>query len=237
MVCLNAQGFIKHKDEIENVLIGRLRPSIMGFTETHVTNMIEDHELEIEGYVCVRGDSKSNRTGGVLLYVERTIKFDVIAINICDSNWWSLTIRVNGKNYKGTLMLVYHSPSGSDAKFIEFLEEICNDDLLNGSVILMGDFNIDMKVKNYCQNKLIRIMNSVGLKQLVNEPTRIVNTSETIIDLVFTNEEIEVTVEHEPRITDHSVIIVYWGVCEKKNESRVIVSSIVIIREWIRKNL
>lgn len=51
MVCLNAQGFLKHKDEIENVLIGRLRPSIMGFTETHVTNMIEDHELEIEGYV------------------------------------------------------------------------------------------------------------------------------------------------------------------------------------------
>lgn len=224
MVCLNAQGFIKHKDEIENVLIGKFRPSIMGFTETHVTNMIEDRELEIKGYVCVREDSKSNRTGGVILYVESTIKFEVIAINTCDSNWWSLTIRVNDKNYKGTLMLFYHSPSGSDAKFIEFLEEICNDDLLNGSVILMGDFNIDMKVKNYCQNKLIRIMNSVGLKQLVNEPTRIVNTSETIIDLVFTNEEIEVTVEHEPRITDHSVIVVYWGVCEKKSESRVIVS-------------
>jgi len=48
--------------------------------------------------------------------------------------------------------------------YIVFLEEICNDNLLNDSVILMGNFNIDMKIKNYYQNKLIRIMNSVGLK-------------------------------------------------------------------------
>jgi len=80
--------------------------------------------------------------------------------------------------------------------------------LLNGNVILIGNFNIDMKVKNYCQNKLIRVMNSVGLKQLVNEPTRIVNTLETI-DLVFTNEEIEITIEHEPKIMDYSMIVLY----------------------------
>lgn len=49
-----------------------------------------------------------------------------------------------------------------------------------------------MKVNNYCQNRLTRVMNSVGLKQLVNEPTRIVNYSETIIDLIFTNMEVEV---------------------------------------------
>ena len=73
----------------------------------------------------------------------------------------------------------------------------------------MDNFNIDMKIKNYCQNKLIRIMNSVGLKQLVNEPTRIVNTLETIINLIFTNEEIEVIIEHESKITDHSVIVLY----------------------------
>jgi len=41
-------------------------------------------------------------------------------------------------------MLVYYLSSSSDANFIEFLEEICNDDLLNSSsVILMDDFNIE----------------------------------------------------------------------------------------------
>jgi len=45
-------------------------------------------------------------------------------------------------------MLVYHSPNSSDAEFLDFLEETCCNELLNGSVIIMGDFNIDMKIKN-----------------------------------------------------------------------------------------
>jgi len=36
----------------------------------HVTHMVENHKLEINGHVCVRGNSESSRTGGVLLYVE-----------------------------------------------------------------------------------------------------------------------------------------------------------------------
>lgn len=61
-------------------------------------------------------------------------------------------------------MLVYYSPSGSDACVLDFLEEMSNNDLLNGNIIIMGDFNIDMKIKNYCQKKEMKIMNSVGLK-------------------------------------------------------------------------
>jgi len=91
MICLNAQGFIKHEDEneyeIENILLEKFGSNIMGFTEIHVTNIIEDHELEIKGYICVKGDSESNRTENVLLYIESIIKFEVIVINICDSNW------------------------------------------------------------------------------------------------------------------------------------------------------
>ena len=116
-MCLNVQGFLKHKDEIENVLLGEFRPDIMGFTETHVTDAVVDHELEIDGYVCVRGDSESSRTGGVLLYVDKSIKFEIMAINKCERNWWTITIKINDKNYRGSLMLIYHSPSGSDASF------------------------------------------------------------------------------------------------------------------------
>jgi len=80
-----------------------------------------------------------------------------------------------------------------------------------------------MKVKNYNQNKLTRIMYSIGLRQLVNEPTRIVNTSETIIDLIFTNEKVDVIMKHEPRIADHSIIVLQWNVNVKKRENRTIV--------------
>ena len=35
----------------------------------------------------MKGDSESNRTESVLLYIESIIKFEVIVIDICDSNW------------------------------------------------------------------------------------------------------------------------------------------------------
>jgi len=53
-------------------------------------------------------------------------------------------------------------------------------------------------------------MQAVGCKQLVQEPTRLVKNSETIIDLVFSNVEAEIVVLHEPKITDHSTIVIYW---------------------------
>jgi len=71
-------------------------------------------------------------------------------------------------------MLVYHSPSGSDAAFIGYLmEESCDRVLRSDSFIVMEDFNIDMKVQGYIQDKLRKTMNSAGLSQLVKEATRI----------------------------------------------------------------
>lgn len=48
----------------------------------------------------------------------------------------------------------------------------------NDDVIIMGDFNVDMNVNNCIRNRLVRIMDSLGLKQLVKEATRIVQNSE-----------------------------------------------------------
>jgi len=127
MICLNVQGFIKHKDEIENVYLHRFRPSILRFTKTHVTNMIEDHQLDIDGYVCMKGDSESSRMRGVLLYVDKEIKFEMITVNKSAGNWWTIMIKISDKNYNGILMLVYHLPS--DADFMYFREEMCNNNI------------------------------------------------------------------------------------------------------------
>jgi len=101
---------LRHKDEIVNVLIKELRPEVIGLTETHVTRQVEDHELYIDGYVCVRGDSESSRTGGVLLYLDNRINFDMRTVERDEGNWWSVMVNVKERDYKGVIMLVYHSP-------------------------------------------------------------------------------------------------------------------------------
>ena len=216
-MCLNAQGFLRHKDEIENVIVQIFRPYVIGFTETHITSDVGDHELQIMGYKCVRGNSESSRTGGVLLYVDRRAKYKIIATDANERNWWAIKIIICDINCKFLLMLIYHSPNSGDAAFLDFLEESWNGDLLSGNVIIMGDFNINMKINNYCQNKLTKIANAARLRQLVNEPTRITSDSETIIDLVFTNLDISVEIKHEPKVTDHSALVLYYNCIEKQD--------------------
>lgn len=47
-------------------------------------------------------------------------------------------------------------------------------------------------------------MASLGMKQYVNEPTRVTNNSQTIINLCFANNKVQVQVIQEPKITDHA---------------------------------
>jgi len=51
---------------------------------------------------------------------------------------------------------------------------------------------------------------------LVKEATRITNISETIIDLVFSNIDLQVEVWHEPKITNHSMVVLNGNINEVK---------------------
>jgi len=61
-------------------------------------------------------------------------------------------------------------------------------------------------------------MLSLGMKQYVNEPTRITKNSQTIINLIFANSNKTVQITHEPKITDHAWLKVELSA--NKNESK-----------------
>jgi len=213
------QAFLRHKDKIE-VILHRIAPSFTEFTDTHVTQEVQDHELYISGYACVRGNSETSKTGGVFLYIKEKIKYIIVSVESCDRNWWAITIRLAEISLNVSIMLIYHSPSGSNAAFVEYLEKSCDRALMSDSFIVMGDFNIDMKVQGYTQDKLRRTLNSVGLSQLVKKATRITSKYETMIDLVFSNMDLQIEVSHEPKIADHSMVVLNWNIKEAKGENQ-----------------
>lgn len=92
--------------------------------------------------------------------MDKRIKYKIIAIENYERNWWSIIVKVMENCYKGMIMLLYHSSNNSDAVFIDCLEEACTSDMLNDNIIVMGDFNIDMKLKKYVQGRIIRIMDA-----------------------------------------------------------------------------
>jgi len=101
-------------------------------------------------------------------------------------------------------MIIYHSPSASHGDFMRFLEDTVEELIIKGECMIIGDFNIDLMIDSFYAKKLLTTMLRLGMKQYVNEPTRITKDSQTITDLIFANNNKTVRVIHEPKITDHA---------------------------------
>ena len=71
---------------------------------------------------------------------------------------------------------------------------------LSKEIILIGDFNVNWDDKKDRQN-LKRITDNFNLEQLVEKPTRITGTSQTRIDLIFSNKHNRIEL-----LADHNII-------------------------------
>lgn len=137
------------------------------------------------------------------LHIRDDVKYEIVLVKKIASNCWCIVIEIKEKLYKGVIMVIYHSPSASHGDFVRFLEDIVEELVIKGECMII-DFNIDFGINSFYTNKLQTVMASLGMKQYVNEPTRVTNNSQTIIDLCFANNKVQVQVIQEPKITDHA---------------------------------
>jgi len=112
-------------------------------------------------------------------------------------------ITLKGSLYNGVLMTIYYSSSASDAEFIGFLENAMEDLMLGKECIVMGVFNIDFMIDSFYKRKLQDLMHNIDIQQYVKRPMRITESSRSLIDLIFSNKEVEVNVLNEPKVTNH----------------------------------
>jgi len=204
LIHLNAQSFLAHKDEIEELIINK-KPLVACLTETRVTNDINDSELIIDNYNYVRVDSVNRYTGGIIVYFRNDLQVKIINNKNYSSSTWNLTFSIQLIN-EIIISVVYHSPSASDALFMDILKEIIVDFAENKQFILLGDLNIDISKNNYYSKKLQSIMGELGLKNYVPTFTRVTNNSQTMIDLAYSNEFLNCDVWDSPKITDHDIL-------------------------------
>jgi hypothetical protein len=83
----------------------------------------------------------------------------------------------------------YRAPNNPVENYITELENVIHKLPNNSEFILLGDFKIDLSKNNRSPFK--RLLNNLScqlhLDQLITEPTRITETSQTTIDLIFIN--------------------------------------------------
>lgn len=171
---------------------------------------MSDTLYDIPNYGLVRQDRSISRGGGVCWYVHNKYRFKVINLEpINNIQLEQLWISVRIKNYKYGFGVVYVPPA-TDMSFLEDLDNtLCQINTEVDKVVLVGDFNIDLLKTTRQSTKLINLLATYSLIQVVSQPTRITATSQTLLDVICLSEDIE----HEPckevdllNMTDHLLV-------------------------------
>lgn len=220
LIYLNAQSLIAHKDQIVYE-IAKIYPSLILLSEARVTSDIQTCEVAIDQYHILRCDSVNRHTGGVVMYIKHGIEYSGIEQGVKVGNYWYMFANVTLKQVKWKVGVLYRSPSGNIQEFLEDFEILCETlSSKNQRFIIVGDFNINFKDDSFYCKKLKNLITIFGFEQIVNEFTRCVDTSNSLIDLVITNcNSVKCVVYDSPKITDHSIISVKMLTCSMQSNN------------------
>ena len=122
-----------------------------------------------------------------------------------------LVVEIKKPRSKSVLVSTWYRPPDSPmSQFIEFEKMIGSFDAENLEYFLLGDLNVDLisTTASPIKNKLKEILDIYGIKQLINEPTRITSSSRTLINLYLINSPSHVVDAGvlSLSISDHSLI-------------------------------
>ena len=169
---------MKHLDELR-VLAEQHELDILTINETKIDTDIDDHEILIDGYHVERLD-RNKFGGGVAIYMHKIINHKVRNDPMI-YDLESISVKVTIGMHKPFIVTSLYLPNHTVEYFNKLESVIANIDLEKRESILTGDTNSDfLKPTNYIVH-LKRLMKTYGLTQLIKEPTRTTQTTQTII--------------------------------------------------------
>lgn len=186
---LNIRSLKKHFDEFILYLheIKTENIDLMILSETWNVDEIKD--FSIKGFKTF-SDSRQNKNDGVVLYIRDTIVSNVEYIKLSETIILRVTFKI--KQHWFGVNGIYRPPSTNIVNFLndydQFLRYINQK---NFNEILVGDMNID--ISNDLDNNVNQYKNILALYgyiSCINRPTRVTQTSQTIIDHIFVRNNI-----------------------------------------------
>ena len=157
----------------------------------------DNEDINIKGFKLVRVDHPNNiKRGGVCAYAR-----DFLPVRIVSNHHLSecLNLEINLKSKKGYLLSLYRSPNQNPDEFelsLTNLENLLADITYRNPhfMLLLGDFNAKSKMwfindqSSREVSQLESLTSLYGMKQLIAEPSHVLENSSSCIDLIFTNQ-------------------------------------------------
>ena len=148
-----------------------------------VIGQITNELVNIPGFIVYRKDRPSHG-GGVLIYIKETLPHtycpDLTNFNNTEVVW----VRIDNKSSPS----FYVSCVYNDENYYQcMLNNFENVLAKNKEIVILGDLNINYILdENLCENQAHFIETLFCCKQLIVEPTRVTQSSQSVIDHIYT---------------------------------------------------
>lgn len=213
----NVRSFLPKVDSIKLWLLGQ-DLDVATFSESWLNSSIQTSLLALDSYDVIRLDrSTGHRGGGLLTLINKNKKIicdplKLTHLNISNKNAEIQVLQIKPGHIKKMVILnCYRPPSGNIDAFMDHIYNILDqiNKLNEYKIYVCGDFNIDYGQPNLPGFKKLKAFQSkYGLMQLINCPTRVTASTNSILDLIFTNcKAIKQAAPQEINISDHEPVI------------------------------
>ena len=163
--------------------------SIIGVSETKIISGKNlDFNPNIPGYIFEYAPTPL-ASGGVGLYINYSLKYTVIE-KTSNEAFQALWIEIHSSQKCNIICGIVYRQHNSPQRFQEYFDETLEKLIAsNKSVYIMGDFNINLlhaESSRYAQEFLLSLQ-SFSFTPTIDKPTRVHNSSATLIDNILTN--------------------------------------------------
>ena len=161
---------------------------VFSMCETKLNSRKLTSAFKIPGFhLPFRKDNHTNGGGGILVYVKDHIiakRREDLELNVV-CLWLEISPN-KGKSF--LLESLYRNPT-ERVEWLDRFEQFCEHALNEGKeIIILGDFNKDLLNSN-ANREWLNMTESLGLSQLVTQPTRVTNNTSTLIDHIYSTHE------------------------------------------------
>ena len=193
---------------------------ILCISESWLDSNIPDRFINIDGYNLFRNDG--GRGGGACMYVRNClkgvkVKIDCPPLQGIEDVWVRVQLSKLPSIIIGTMYRHPHANSDSFEYIREVLQTLA---LTDKSIFLLGDLNDNILDR---QSKLQKIVSILNFDQMIDKPTRVTNTSRSLIDVAITNSKDKVlsTDVQGCHVSDHKLISLIVDVSKPKREKEI----------------
>ena len=205
----NFEAFLNNMEDTLNIF------SVICITETwcNSNEANSNSNFFLPGFTIISLERKTKkRGGGIFIYIKENVQFiKRLDLTVSDDDKEVLTIEIlTQKNKNILLSCCYRPPSGVIKHFNTFLNDVIfkksnREKKLN---YLIGDFNLDC-LQYHVKHKIKEFYNDLfknGAFPLITKPTRITESTTSIIDNIITNDIFNQSLKKgiiKSDITDH----------------------------------